>query len=430
MTLLRSPFVRLALLAGLLAAAIGVNAVRDAGADPVLTFEATFDTASDFYNRFDYGYSGHRPVDLTVFHGDHSSAVPCGGATTDRNIAFHNTDAGESLDFSELFYWCAPGSDPLLGHVMTGVDTTGYNIAWFSPQPKFTGITKVCWSINETEMSHRKWTQVLFVSDADAVRYPAGTVTYPAFPPNGVARGTGGFDLGYVSPEFDDPNGPTTRIITGDGSLVGFKSLAGSVEWFDANDFTFQNFDHSLDGITDKATRYQQCLEQMSGFVRFTRGTPNGVQTFDITGAQIPQDSRRVVFEDDNYDAAKDLVNYNPNVLTWHWDNIQVFTAGGPPPSTTTTTQATTTTAPTTTQATTTTAPSTTLATTTTQATTTTLATTTTAPTTTQPTTTTTTTIPPIPACPSSFNASERTWCQRVMQHVAALEARVSALGG
>lgn len=39
---------------------------------------------------------------------------------------------------------------------------------------------------------------------------------------------------------------------------------------------------------------------------------------------QIPQDSRRVVFHDGNYDPPKDS-NYNPSVVTWHWDNIQIF---------------------------------------------------------------------------------------------------------
>ena len=38
---------------------------------------------------------------------------------------------------------------------------------------------------------------------------------------------------------------------------------------------------------------------------------------------QIPQHPVRVVFQDDNYDPPKDD-DYNPNVLTWHWDNIHI----------------------------------------------------------------------------------------------------------
>jgi hypothetical protein len=59
---------------------------------------------------------------------------------------------------------------------------------------------------------------------------------------------------------------------------------------------------------------------------------------------QIPSDARRVVFEDDNYNPPKDE-KYDANVLTWHWDNIQVFTddGTGPAPTTVATTAAPTT---------------------------------------------------------------------------------------
>lgn len=425
--------IRLAALVGILAAAIGVRTLASS-ADPQPAFSTSFDAPSDFYDNFDYGFSGHRLVDDPTWHGDHdttsTATTTCGSPTTFRNIT---PGPDVNMDFSQMFWWCAP-SGAGSGHLMTANDTTGYNIAWLSPRPTFTGITKVCFDINETDESNRHWWQVVFVDSADAVKYPDGTVTYPAFPPNGVARGTGGFDLGYVSPEFADPNGPTTRILDENGSQAGFKSLAGSIEWWQGGDFTFQNFDHSLDGITDKAARYQQCIEQQAGFVRFTRATPSGTQTFDIPGAQIPQDARRVVLEDDTYDAAK-ASDYNPNVVTWHWDNVQVFAASstGTPPSTTTTI-ASTTTAPTTTQATTTTiastttAPSTTIATTTTQASTTTASTTTTLATTTVPPST-TTTLAPL-TCPSGFTTSQRNWCLAVNARIAALEQRVAALGG
>ena len=143
-------------------------------------FEATFATADDFYGRFDYGYSGLNPLVtapgvITQFHGDHN--MNCEGPTTLRDVAFGGTAA--SLDFSQLFWHCAPGGDPAKGHLMTAVDKIGYNIAWFSPKPTFTAVSKVCWDINETQLSSGEWTQVLFVGAADTVRYPAGTETYP-----------------------------------------------------------------------------------------------------------------------------------------------------------------------------------------------------------------------------------------------------------
>ena len=148
-----------------------------------LEFEATFNTAGDFYDRFDRGYSGVSPWEwnngggagaTTSFHGDHNEA--CEGPTTQRTVSF---GTAQNPDFDQLFWYCAPGNDPAKGHLMTGLDTLGYNIAWFAPKPTFSKVSEVCWDINETGMSHRKWTQLLFVDarpGADATRYPTGTV--------------------------------------------------------------------------------------------------------------------------------------------------------------------------------------------------------------------------------------------------------------
>lgn len=370
-----------AALVGGAVAAINLPVSSDASSS---SFTASFDTADDFAAQFDHGYSGLASWNFSdgipTYQGDHSATEPCSDPYTSRPVTL--SGSGTTADVEQPFYWCAPGG-PGTGHLMTAVDTVGYNIAWFSPRPAFVGITKVCWDVNETELSHRKWTQVVFVDTADAVKYPVGTPTWPSG--LGYARGSGGFDLGYTSPEFSDPNGPTTRILDGDGSQAGFKSQTGSVEWWQGGDFVSHNFTQ-LAGITDKAARYQQCLEQQPGSVRFTRATPTGTQTFDITGAQIPQDARRVVFEDDNYDPQKGT-HYDPAALTWHWDNIQIFTAAAPEPTTT----AAITTAP----------PTTVASTTTTAATTTTVA----------------------DPCPASFTAEEHAWCQSV-------ESRLTALGG
>ena len=394
-----------AALVSLLGAA-AVSLATSSGADTQPTFSATFDSPGDFAALFDHGYSGAEswnfPDGIGSYQGDHSAADPCSDPYTSRTISLSGT--GTTADVEQPFYWCAP-SGPASGHLMTAVNTVGYNIAWFSPKDAFSGIQKVCWDINETELSHRKWTQVVFVDAADAVKYPAGTPTYPD--DGGYARGSGGFDLGYTSPEFSDPNGPTTRILDGDGSQAGFKTQTGSVEWWQGGDFISHDYSQ-LTGITDKATRYTSCLEQQSGGVRLPRATPGGVQTFDIPGAQIPQDARRVVFEDDNYDPPKDTVAYSPDRLTWHWDNIQVFTAGGVPPSTTTpsTSQAPTTTLPSSSTSpptsATTTSPSTSLT-----------------PSTTLPTTTTTVPDP----CAAFTDPGQHDWC-------ASIEARLTALGG
>lgn len=423
---MRSPLLRLAALAALLVVAVGVTAVTGSGssvasADPVIAFSDDFST-NDLAAQFDYGYSGINPVDAhdigdpdakTSYAGDHDQS--CGDPNaTSRTVALSGN--GLSMDFSQVFYHCLPGGDPTKGHLMTAVNTSGYNIAWFSPKPSFTGIQKVCFDVNETFEGGRKWLQVLFVDPSDATRWPVGTPTYTTDGGTriiGAARGTGGFDLGFTAPDFRDPNGPTTRIHPGTPeTLAGLKLLLAAPMWFQDGDFTtkYEGPGNIITDVSDKAARYSHCFENIdASHVRLTQATPTGTRTFDMVG-QIPQGSVRVVFEDDNYNGEKS--EHPAGADTWHWDNIQIFTAGGAPPSTT---MPSTTAAPTTTAATTTTVASTT----------TTQAPTTTAPSTTTTAPTTTTTIPPIPACPSSFNAAERTWCQRVMQHIAALEAKV-----
>jgi hypothetical protein len=442
---------------GMIAAvALGVGATVMAlnlpvsSSSDVLNFSATFDTPADFYTRFDYGLSGGTiagrgdPNTATLedvsetphYQGDHdtssTSSTTCGVPTTSRPVyisgeTWSNANHFPNINFDSLFWWCAP-SGASSGHMMTGLDTVGYNHLWFSPKQEFSNITKVCWDINETTEGG-KWTEVQFVDHADATRYPTGTHLTGANIADSTTRGTGGFDLGYTMPDFrpqatggNSAVGPNTGLQPQSGTLAGLKFNQSVMDWFQNQDtFTAQNvgFPGLFPGqggnggpITDKATRYAQCVENVSASqVKMTTARPDGVHTFTFNG-QIPQDARRVVFHDAEYDGAK-REGYDPNALTWHWDNIQIYTAGGVPPTTTVASSTTTTVAATTTTAATTTAPTTTLpATTTTAATTTLPATTTTA-------TTTTTTVP---ACPSTFNAEELAWCQKVNARLHALD--------
>ena len=303
-------------------------ATRGSAASASPVFTATFETSSDFFGRFDYGYSGlvapqngHDPATLH-FRGDHNMA--CEAPTTLRDVNILGTP--EKLDFSQLFWHCAPGGDAAKGHVMTAVDTTGYNIAWFSPKGYFTNVSKVCWDINETEMSRRKWTQVLFVSPADAVRYPSGSRTTVGGVPS-TARGTGGFDLGYTAPDFRDNGGPSAGLFPQGGTLAGLQDLDGSASWFQNQDTYTSRFlgpdSPDREQTTDKAARYKHCLTNgPNNTVEFTKDTAGGPVTRELSG-QIPQGRVRVVFQDDNYNPPKDD-RYDPNVVTWHWDNIHV----------------------------------------------------------------------------------------------------------
>jgi hypothetical protein len=325
-------------------------------AEPAPVFQATFNTPGDFYDRFDYGFSGlflpGHPNVITTYHGDHDMA--CQGPTTFRDIVLSGPGGTGAMDFSQAFWHCAPGNDPSKGHVMTGITTTGYNHVWFSPKPEFTGITKVCYDINETFMGEGKWTELQFINHADAVRYPTGTITVGGA---GVARGSGGFDLGYTAPEFQPPSSPNNGIVSPGNDTAGLRVNIGSIfGWWQNGAYVAQGvgWPGLLPGnnggpVTDKAVRYTTCVENVgTSQIKITNNRPNGPAEFTINNAHIPQDARRVVFHDAEYNGPK-RAGYDPNVLTWHWDNVQVFTVDSPPVTTVlppSTTQLPTTTAP------------------------------------------------------------------------------------
>lgn len=281
-------------------------------------FVATFDAPADFYDRFDYGFSGLDPATngnsdrIVTWLGDHDTA--CGDPTTSRVIDI-DADVSDPMgrtyaDFDPLFWWCRQ-------HIMTGVDIVGYNIAWFSPKGYFENVNRVCWDINLTEMSTRKWTQVLFVSPTDATAHPS-------------ARGSGGYDLGYTNPTFRGaPGTPSAEILPVAGDLAGLKvEQSGYFAWFENQDdwTTTWNPSQPVIGNYDKATRYEHCIEQINPTtLRFTQERPNdGFQQVDVPGV-IPQGPVRVVFQDDNYNSPKGE-RYSPDRLTWHWDNIVIET--------------------------------------------------------------------------------------------------------
>ena len=102
---------------------------------------------------------------------------------------------------------------------MTAVDTTGYNIAWFSPKPLFSNVSQVCWDINETLMSRRKWTQVLFVECGRRGAVSGrGTDRQTVASPRGHRR---------IRPRLHEPRLPSTDRpndgVFPQGTLAGFK---------------------------------------------------------------------------------------------------------------------------------------------------------------------------------------------------------------
>ena len=277
------------------------------GAPAGVAFFEDFSSPNAFYERFDRGWSGQDPATwpanagpVLSWLGDHDGG--CG----DPNATSRVVSIGPGQGGKEgVFYPCLPGGDPAKGHLMTAVNTAGYNIAWFSPRQVFSNVSRVCWDQNSTQEGGGKWTQVVLVTMSDAGRYPG--------------------DLGFVGPGFQDPNGPTTRVIPS-GATGGAKVFQGGFEIWRGNDVT-----GSMSGPTtgDKAPRYQHCMiDNGNGTVTMTQARPDGSVASQTVRGDLPNGDVRVVFQDDNYNPDKHFdgsERAGPNhTYTWHWDNIQI----------------------------------------------------------------------------------------------------------
>src|SRR5215216_3857568 len=273
-----------------------------------LMFSEDFASAAAFDQRFDRGWSGQDPATwplsagpILSWLGDHDAS--CGDPMlTSRSITIGAGAAGKG----GVFYACLPGGDPAKGHLMTSVNTVGYNIAWFSPKQTFNNVGRVCWDQNLTELGGGKWAQVVLVAKGDADRY--------------------GNDLGFVGPGFQDPNGPTTKVIPS-VATGGAKLFQGGFEIWRGDDVT-----GSLGGgvtTADKAARYRHCMvDNENGTVTLSQARPDGKTATATVPGDLPDGEVRVVFQDDNYNPDKHFdgsERAGPNhPYTWHWDNIQI----------------------------------------------------------------------------------------------------------
>jgi hypothetical protein len=223
------------------------------------------------------------------------------------------------------FYPCLPGGDPAKGHVMTTVNTEGYNIAWFSPRQSFANVRKVCWDQNLTFIGNGKWTQVVFLTAGEV----AGNSS----------------DLGFTSPEFADaPNLPSTpRGSTAHGVKIGvFAHDNGGSTSVDMTSWSqngspdqwgaiHKDFASGGPATSDKAPRYQFCLtDNENGTLTLVNKATDGTTRTSSVQGSIPNEPVRVVFEDDNYNPDKhhsnagEVARNSGEGYTWHWDNIQI----------------------------------------------------------------------------------------------------------
>jgi hypothetical protein len=266
-------------------------------------FMATFETASDFFDRFDrHIMSGANAPISQDWMADHDMA--CSAPPTERPVHGGAIHSGQNPD--HLFFWCAPGGDTAKGHIMSTVHTGGVVDVSFSPRQVFVDPRQVCWDVNTTWLSSRKWVNVLVVPAA-AVAANGGRLDFLTTEDMGLAANAG----------LPMPTGS-----------VRIKEFFGHVETqVHAPGGHYAIYGTFLRDV-DKATRYQHCLtENPDGTLTIFVDRPAGNADINATfPGQFPSGQVRVIFQDALYDAPKGeiLPNLAGNFNTWHWDNISI----------------------------------------------------------------------------------------------------------
>ena len=274
-------------------------------------FLATFDTAADFYSRFDT-YTGNyctngvscRPEEnggVVTFPGDHNES--CSGPDQQRTVYVAN--------HSNLFWHCAPGGDPAKGHVMVGLDTSGYAITAFSPKQSFSNVSRICWDVSLTDLGGGKWFNVVIVPESTFV-------TSPNVNPWRAAEYEGPYRLDYTSPGFNATDAPGDFNIQG-GPTAGVKIFRNSLSvWTNNASDSFVWTGPGISAGDDRATRYRHCItDNRNGTLTLTQHD----RSFTF-GGSLPSGWVRVIFQDDTYDSIKH--DGRPAFKTWHVDNISI----------------------------------------------------------------------------------------------------------
>ena len=273
----------------------------------ILAFSEDFSTPAALAERFDHGWSGEWNAgsmfhqDRNDWHADHG--MMCEDPNT-TNRTIHLTSQEQAKDAA--VYHCMPGGDPAKGHLMTSVNTEGYVTVWFSPKQTFRNVAKVCWDQNITDLGGGKWTTVNFLTAAEY---------------------GGKSELGYTSPDFPKGGGPSSPQ---GAAANGVKVFRGEM-----NSYTDSKFHGGARGVKvlDKAARYQHCVTDNGNATLTTMmAQPGGRIVSRVVAGSIPKGDIRLEFADDSYNPDKhfDAKGAPPNasnLYTWHWDNIEIYTA-------------------------------------------------------------------------------------------------------
>jgi hypothetical protein len=260
-------------------------------------FVATFDTAEDFYDRFQTEvFHGVEPHDILSWSGDHD--MDCGAPASQREVQVDHVD--------EMFWWCPPRPDAPAssGHLMTSMNTTGYAQVNFAPTEPLTDVRKVCWDQNMTDLGGRKWTQVVIVPEE----------TYLANDKR----------LDYVKPGLETDVAVGGTHLT-DGVFM-FEMLKGSTAVYTGRNVYEPNFAGFQAGA-EKSRRFTHCITDLeNGTVQIDLERDTETET-RISGGAFPPGPVRVIFQDDNYNPPKSPPETAvvPDPFTWHWDNIEIY---------------------------------------------------------------------------------------------------------
>jgi len=263
---------------------------------PVLFFE-DFATAAG-QKRFDFqlhtSMNGGAATSIaSSFMGEHDH--DCHGPDTYRTVT-GGQSAPDFMDVSntDLIWYCAPGSDPAKGHMMTALDTADIATLSFSPKQTFNNVSKVCWDQNMNDLGEAKWVNV-FVVPASDVANNGGNLNYAA---------TKSLPFGGISQML--PAG-----------AYDFTWLRGTT-FVNGNEMMWASNSHGI--AATSPPRFQICLQNNGQQLVVHR--PDGTTDTLNTGQSFPTGTVKVIMQDASYNPVKH--NGMADHLTWHWDNITI----------------------------------------------------------------------------------------------------------
>ena len=200
---------------------------------------------------------------------------------------------------------------PTKGHVMTGVDTIGYNIAWFSPKPMFTERhARSAGTSTRRPMSAASGRRCCSSSPLTprAIRRDAPTGEQ-------CRRVAPAVSISATRHRIPRRTGRTTASFPKGGTLAGLKDDGRSSRWFQNQDTLTAQASAGRDALGRAGSRRSPTRPPGTRTAsRTSRTTRSGHRRTRRTGRghdrHAPARSRRtpvrVVFQDDNYDPPKD----------------------------------------------------------------------------------------------------------------------------